>query len=114
MIITYNNISLISRYILTSATATYRYVDKLDKLIVYIGASNIRDMQHKRLIAEINMPKEFIIGEAYYDVALVRIKEKLEFSANIQPITLPMNGDVFDGTLLSSGFDFAIRHVMLY
>lgn len=98
-------------YILTSATATYRYIDKLDKLIVYLGGTNIRDILHKRLIAEIKMPKEFVIGKVYYDVAIVRVREKLEFSANIQPITLPVNGDVFDGRLLASGFDFAIRYV---
>ncbi|XP_055301850.1 chymotrypsin-2-like [Sitodiplosis mosellana] len=98
-------------YILSSAQATHQYVEKLNKLVIYLGTTNTRNVQHKRLISEIKIPKEFVFGEIHHDVALVRVRRKIEFSANVQPIALPTNGDVFDGILLSSGFDFALKPV---
>lgn len=98
-------------YILTSAKATHQYLEKLDKLVIYLGTTNIQDVNYKRIISEIKVQKEFNVCENHHDVALVRVKERIEFSANVQPIKLPPNGDVFDGILLSSGFNLAIEPV---
>lgn len=105
-------------YILTSAQDIYQYVRRLDELIVYLGTTDIRDVRHTRIIAEIKYPNEpnykFIVGQWHHDVALVRVKAKIDFSDTVQPIALPANADVFDGTLITCGFDRAIKTVSDY
>lgn len=98
-------------YILSSASCTKQFIGSLDKFLAYFGTIDIYKKQQKREIAEIKIPKEFVISEKHHDIALVRVTEKIEYSANIQPINLPTSADVYGGTLVSSGF--GIRFVSI-
>lgn len=98
-------------YVLSSAYCTHQYIGKYDKLDAYFGTYSVYKKQQKRTIAEIKIPKEFVISEKHHDIALVRLTEKINFSANVQPINLPTNADAPEGTLVSSGF--GIRFVSI-
>lgn len=101
-------------YILTSAYCTYRYVSKLDKMMVYLGTIDINNMKQKRLIAEIKLHNEFNIVRRNFDVALVRTVVKIDLSDNVQPVKLPENADIFSGTLVHSGFELGMVHVSYF
>jgi len=91
-------------FVLSSAACTNYYVGKLDKLVAYFGTISVYKKQQKREIAEIKIPREFDKSENHHDIALVRVTKKIEYSTNVQPINLPTNADVYEGTLVSSGF----------
>lgn len=95
-------------YILTSASCVKKYAENLDQLVLFFGTTNIKRKQQERKPADIINPKQFNVSEHHDDIALIRTTEKIEFSDNVQPINLPLSAEVFEGTLVSSGFGIRI------
>lgn len=91
-------------FVLSSAHCTYQYTRQPHKLVAYFGTINVHEKRQKRDIADIKFPMEFDRSKEHHDIALVRMSEKIEYSANVQPINLPTNADVQSEILVSSGF----------
>lgn len=91
-------------YAVTSAACTHYFNENLEEITLYLGALNIYKPQQKRGVAKIIIHEQFNTSEKHHDIALIKTTEKIEFSANIQPVDLPERDDVFEGKLFSSGF----------
>lgn len=101
-------------HVLSSAYCTYQYIGKLDKLVAYFGTINVHKKQQKREIAEIKIPKEFVMTEKHHDIALIRLTEKIEYSVNVQPINLPTSATLPNGKFVSSGFGIRFVSTVQY
>lgn len=99
-------------YVLSSAYCVHQYIGKYDEFVTYLGTTNIYKKEQKRQIAEIKIPKEFVVSEKHHDIALIRLTEKIEYTPNIQPINMPTSDVVPDVTFRSSGF--GIREVSIF
>lgn len=90
-------------YVLTNAHCVGTDLSQWE---LYFGTIYMHEKQQKRIIAEIKFPGGST--EKRPNIALVRTTERIEFSANVQPIALAASADVYGGILVSSGFGIRV------
>lgn len=57
--------------ILSSGYCMEHYVSRPDKIVAYLGTLNIYKKNQESQIAEIEIPREFVISEKHHDIALI-------------------------------------------
>lgn len=91
-------------YIITSAVSVYEYISTPEKIVAFFGTIRIRLDAKRGEIAEIDVPLGYNRSSNDGSVALLKMKNPIQLSNNVQPIDLP-ESNYFEGMkAIFSGF----------
>lgn len=83
-------------YIVTSAACVHAFVSTPEKIVAFFGTIRIHLDAQKGEIAEINLPHGNGGKVNESDVALLKMKNQIKISNNVQPVNLPETSN-FEG-----------------